>query len=302
MDLFSPLTIRSVTLRNRIVVSPMCQYSCEDGIANTWHLVHLGSRAVGGAGLIIVEATAVEPRGRISPADMGIWSDAHTEAFKPITKFIKEHGAVPGIQLAHAGRKASVLPPWQNRGAQIPKDEGGWDNVAPSSIPFYEKDRPPVEMTKQDIQNVVEAFRQAAKRALSAGFEVVELHGAHGYLINEFLSPLANHRNDEYGGSFENRLRFLKEITSAVRTEWPEKFPLFLRISASDWAEGGWTGDDSVKLADAVKSLGIDLIDCSSGASVPHAKIPVAPGFQVPFAEQIKRHTGMLTGAVKRIL
>ncbi len=276
----------------------MCQYSCEDGFANTWHLVHLGSRAVGGAGLVIVEATAVEPHGRISPGDMGIWSDAHTEAIKPIVQFIKSQGSVAGIQIAHAGRKASTLPPWENRGAQISKEDGGWDTIAPSAIPFYEKDRAPLELTTDEIQRLVEAFRLAAKRALAAGFDVLELHGAHGYLINEFLSPLTNQRQDEYGGSFENRLRFLKEIIAAVRLEWPEELPLFLRISASDWAEGGWTGDDSVKLAKAVKSLGIDLIDCSSGASVPYAKIPVAPGFQVPFAEQVKREAGILTGAV----
>jgi 2,4-dienoyl-CoA reductase-like NADH-dependent reductase (Old Yellow Enzyme family) len=253
---------------------------------------------VGGAGLVIVEATAVEPRGRISPGDMGIWSDAHRDAFLPITQFIKDQGAVPGIQLAHAGRKGSTLAPWEHQGAQIPKDAGGWDNVAPSPIPFYEKDQAPLELTQADIARIVEAFRQGAKRALEAGFEVLEIHGAHGYLINEFLSPLTNKRSDEYGGSFENRLRFLKEVIAGVRSEWPDKLPLFLRISASDWAEGGWTADDSVKLGKAVKPLGVDLIDCSSGASVPYAKIPVGPGFQVPFAEQVKREAGILTGAV----
>jgi 2,4-dienoyl-CoA reductase-like NADH-dependent reductase (Old Yellow Enzyme family) len=298
MDLFSPLTIREVTFRNRIAVSPMCQYSCQDGLANTWHLVHLGSRAVGGAGLVFVEATAVEPRGRISPGDMGIWSEAHTEAFKPITRFIKEQGAIPGIQLAHAGRKASTSAPWINRGSQLSLEEGGWENIAPSPIPFYEHDRAPVQMSQQDIGRIVEAFRAGAKRSLEAGFEVVELHGAHGYLINEFLSPLTNRRKDEYGGSFEKRLRFLKEVTAAVRSEWPERLPLFLRISASDWADGGWTVDDSVELGKAVKSWGIDLVDCSSGASVPNVKIPVAPGFQVPFAEQVKREAGIMTGAV----
>ncbi len=246
----------------------------------------------------MVEATAVEARGRISPGDMGIWSDAHRDALTPIAKFITEQGAVAGIQLAHAGRKASVLPPWEHRGAQIPEEDGGWETMAPSSIPFYEKDRAPVDMSKQDIQRVVEAFRQGARRALSAGFQVVEIHGAHGYLINEFLSPLTNRRQDEYGGSFENRMRFLNEVIAAVRSEWPAELPLFLRISASDWVEGGWTADDSVELAKAVKGLGVDLVDCSSGATVPNAKIPVAPGFQVPFAEQIKRETGVLTGAV----
>jgi len=298
MDLFSPLTIRSITFRNRIAVSPMCQYSCEDGIANTWHLVHLGSRAVGGAGLVIVEATAVEPRGRISPADMGIWSDAHADALQPIAAFIKEQGAVPGIQLAHAGRKGSTNSPWLDRGAQLSKEQGGWDNIAPSMLPFHETDRPPAAMTKNDIHEIVEAFRQATKRTLGAGFEVLEIHGAHGYLINEFLSPLSNLRDDEYGGSFENRLRFLNEVIAAVRSEWPEHLPLFLRISASDWAEGGWTADDSARLAKAVKPLGVDLIDCSSGASVPDAKIPVGPGFQVPFAEQVKREANILSGAV----
>lgn len=298
MNLFSPLTIRNITFRNRIAVSPMCQYSCEDGIANTWHLVHLGSRAVGGAGLVIVEASAVEPNGRISPGDMGIWSDAHTAAFQPITAFIKQQGAVPGIQLAHAGRKASVSAPWVNRGAQLPIGQGGWKTIAPSAIPFHETDLAPLAMTKANIETLVDQFRPAARRALAAGFEVLELHGAHGYLINEFLSPLTNHRQDEYGGSMENRLRILKEIITAVRSEWPDHLPLFVRISATDWVEGGWSGDDSVQLARAVKPLGVDLIDCSSGATVPHAKIPAAPGFQVPFAEQVKREADILTGAV----
>jgi len=298
MHLFSPLTIRSITLPNRIAVSPMCQYSCVDGLATHWHLVHLGSRAVGGAGLIIVEASAVEPRGRISPGDMGLWSDAHTEAFKPITAFIKQQGAVPAIQLAHAGRKASTSAPWINRGAQLSLTEGGWDTIAPSAMPFYEKDRAPREMTVAEIQAIVELFRQAAKRSLEAGFQIVELHGAHGYLLNEFLSPLTNHRTDEYGGPFENRLRFLKEVTAAVRSEWPDPLPLFLRISASDWVEGGWTADDSVHLAKTVKDWGIDLVDCSSGATVPHAQIPAAPGFQVPFADRVKNEGGILSGAV----
>jgi 2,4-dienoyl-CoA reductase-like NADH-dependent reductase (Old Yellow Enzyme family) len=298
MHLFSPLTIRSITLPNRIAVSPMCQYSCVDGLATNWHLVHLGSRAVGGAGLIIVEASAVEPRGRISPGDMGLWSDAHTEAFKPITAFIKQQGAVPAIQLAHAGRKASTSAPWINRGAQLSLTEGGWDTIAPSAMPFYEKDRAPREMTVAEIQAIVELFRQAAKRSLEAGFQIVELHGAHGYLLNEFLSPLTNHRTDEYGGPFENRIRFLKEVTAAVRSEWPDPLPLFLRISASDWVEGGWTAEDSVHLAKTVKDWGIDLVDCSSGATVPHAQIPAAPGFQVPFADRVKNEGGILSGAV----
>jgi 2,4-dienoyl-CoA reductase-like NADH-dependent reductase (Old Yellow Enzyme family) len=269
-----------------------------DGLATNWHLVHLGSRAVGGAGLIIVEASAVEPRGRISPGDMGLWSDAHTEAFKPITAFIKQQGAVPAIQLAHAGRKASTSAPWINRGAQLSLTEGGWDTIAPSAMPFYEKDRAPREMTVAEIQAIVELFRQAAKRSLEAGFQIVELHGAHGYLLNEFLSPLTNHRTDEYGGPFENRIRFLKEVTAAVRSEWPDPLPLFLRISASDWVEGGWTAEDSVHLAKTVKDWGIDLVDCSSGATVPHAQIPAAPGFQVPFADRVKNEGGILSGAV----
>jgi 2,4-dienoyl-CoA reductase-like NADH-dependent reductase (Old Yellow Enzyme family) len=298
MHLFSPLSIRSITLRNRIAVAPMCQYSCVDGLPTHWHLVHLGSRAVGGAALVMAEATAVEARGRISPGDTGLWSEAHTEAFKPIAAFIKEQGAVPAIQLAHAGRKASASAPWINHGAQLSKSEGGWDTIAPSAIPFYEKDRAPHEMTVDEIKGIVELFGQAAKRSLEAGFEIVELHGAHGYLMNEFLSPLTNHRTDEYGGPFENRLRFLKEVTAAVRSEWPDHLPLFLRISASDWAEGGWNADDSVHLAKTVKDWGIDLVDCSSGAVVPHAKIPAAPGFQVPFADRVKNEGGILSGAV----
>jgi 2,4-dienoyl-CoA reductase (NADPH2) len=298
MDLFSPLTIRSITLRNRIAVSPMCQYSCVDGLATNWHLVHLGSRAVGGAGLVMVEATAVEARGRISPGDMGIWSDAHTDALKPTAAFIKEQGAVPAIQLAHAGRKASCSAPWIHKGAQLSLNEGGWETVAPSPIPFYETDRAPSQLTVEEIKATVELFRQAAKRSLEAGFEIVELHGAHGYLLNEFLSPLTNHRTDEYGGPFENRLRLLKEMAAAVRSEWPDHLPLFLRISASDWADGGWTADDSVHLAKTVKDWGIDLVDCSSGATVPHAKIPAAPGFQVPFADRVKNEAGILSGAV----
>jgi len=298
MDLFSPLTIRGITLRNRIAVAPMCLYSCVDGLPTNWHLVHLGSRAVGGAGLVIAEATAVEARGRISPGDTGLWSAAHMEAFKPIAAFIKEQGALPAIQLAHAGRKASASAPWINHGAQIAKSEGGWDTIAPSAIPFYEKDRAPHEMTVDEIQGIAELFGQAARRALEAGFEIVELHGAHGYLMNEFLSPLTNHRTDEYGGPFENRLRFLKEVTAAVRSEWPEHLPLFLRISASDWAEGGWSADDSVHLAKTVKDWGIDLVDCSSGAVVPYAKIPAAPGFQVPFADRVRNEGGILSGAV----
>lgn len=300
-DLFSPLTIRSITLRNRIGVSPMCQYSCQDGLADEWHLVHLGSRAVGGAGLVMVEASGVEPRGRISPGDMGIWSEAHSAALQPVAAFIKQQGSVPAIQLAHAGRKASTYAPWLNRGAQIPLSEGGWQTIAPSPIPFNEADPLPREMTTADINEVVGAFKQAAALSLKAGFQVIEIHAAHGYLINEFLSPLTNHRHDAYGGSLENRARFLFEIVAAIRSVWPAELPLFVRISASDWAEGGWTINDSVQLARLLKPLEVDLIDCSSGAVVPYARIKTGPGYQVPFAEEVKRESGMLTGAVGMI-
>jgi 2,4-dienoyl-CoA reductase-like NADH-dependent reductase (Old Yellow Enzyme family) len=279
----------------------MCQYSCQDGVATDWHLVHLGSRAVGGAGLVIVEASGVEARGRISPDDMGIWSDAQTQAFLLITKFISERGSIPGIQIAHAGRKASTYAPWLNKGAQIPLSEGGWQTIAPSAIPFHEGDRPPSEMTTADIAQVVELFKQAALNSLKAGFKVVEIHAAHGYLINEFLSPLTNHRTDEYGGSLENRSRFLREIVVAIRSVWPLDLPLFVRISASDWAEGGWTVDDSCILATLLKPLDVDLMDCSSGAVVAHAKIKTGPGYQVPFAEQVRREADILTGAVGMI-
>lgn len=298
--LFSPLTIRGITMLNRIVVSPMCQYSAEDGFANDWHLVHLGSRAVGGAGTVIVEATAVEARGRISPADLGIWSDAHIEQLARISRFCKQNGAVPAIQIAHAGRKASTAAPWLG-GAPVPESDGGWQPVAPSAIAFDNRSPVPAELTTAEIQQMVRLFADAAQRALYAGFDVIELHGAHGYLLHEFLSPLSNKRTDEYGGAFENRIRFALEVTKAVRAVWPERLPLFLRISATDWADGGWTAEDSVRLARAVAPLGIDLIDCSSGALVPHVRIPVGPGYQVPFAEQIRRETGIATGAVGMI-
>jgi 2,4-dienoyl-CoA reductase-like NADH-dependent reductase (Old Yellow Enzyme family) len=296
--LFEPLQIRDVLLQNRAVVSPMCQYSAEDGFANDWHLVHLGSRAVGGAGLVIVEATAVEARGRISPGDLGIWNDAHVEPLARITRFIKKHSAsVPGIQLAHAGRKASTDAPWRG-GKRVAESEGGWGTVAPSPIPFNEGDATPAELSQPEIGGVVESFKTAARRALQAGFDIVEIHGAHGYLLHEFLSPLSNKRTDQYGGSFENRTRLVLEVVEAVRTVWPERLPLFLRISATDWVENGWDPDQSVELARLVKPLGVDLIDCSSGALVPKARIPAKPGFQVPFAERIKKETGILTGAV----
>lgn len=299
--LFSPLKIREIAFRHRIAVSPMCQYSSEDGFANDWHFAHLGSRAVGGAALVIAEASAVEARGRISPADLGIWKDEHIQPLARIAAFLRGQGAVAGIQLAHAGRKASTHVPWEKGGAFLPEGEGGWRTVAPSPIPFRETDAPPLELSKAQIRSIVDAFAAAARRALAAGFEVVEIHGAHGYLINEFLSPLSNHRRDEYGGSFENRIRFALEVVKAIRSEWPDSLPLFMRISASDWVEGGWTIDDSVKLARALKSLDVDLVDCSSGGSSPHAKIELGPGYQVPFAERIRREAGILTGAVGMI-
>lgn len=295
--LFEPLTIRSVTMRNRVVVSPMCQYSAEEGFASDWHLVHLGSRAIGGAAAVIVEATAVEDRGRISPGDLGIWNDAQIEPLLRITRFCREHGAVPAIQLAHAGRKASTDAPWRG-GKPLSHEDGGWDTVAPSPIPFDNGFPTPAELTREEIKGVVKKFADAAVRAREAGFQIIEMHGAHGYLINEFLSPLSNRRTDEYGGSLENRIRFAKEVTAAVRAVWPEKFPLFLRISASDWADGGWTIHDSVALVKAVAPLGVDLIDCSSGGLVPYANIKVQPGYQVPFARDIRQQTGVLTGAV----
>jgi 2,4-dienoyl-CoA reductase-like NADH-dependent reductase (Old Yellow Enzyme family) len=296
-DLFSPLTIRGVTFSNRIAVSPMCEYSSHDGFANDWHLVHLGSRAVGGAGLVITEAAAVEARGRISPADLGIWKDQHIEMLARIARFIRQHGAAAGVQLAHAGRKASTRVPWEG-GARIAESEGGWQPVAPSPIPFRPEDPAPAELTQSDIQAIVAAFAAAARRASDAGFQVVEIHGAHGYLINEFLSPLSNHRTDAYGGSFENRIRFALEVAEAVRAAWSDSLPLFMRISAIDWVEEGWQIEHSVELARHLRALGVDLVDCSSGGIVPYAKVELGPGYQVPFAERIRRESGILTGAV----
>ena len=296
-NLFTPLTVREVTFRNRIAVSPMCQYSSVDGFFGDWHLVHLGSRAVGGAGLVMTEASAVEARGRISPSDAGIWKDEHIEPLARIPRFLREQGAVAGIQLAHAGRKASTRRPWEG-GGSIPESAGGWPTVAPSAVPFQPGDPLPVELSRSGIRSIIDAFREAARRALEAGFQVVEIHGAHGYLINEFLSTLSNRRTDEYGGAFENRIRFALEVAEAVRGAWPLNLPLFLRISATDWVEGGWTVDESVELARRVARLGVDLIDCSSGGSAANAKVPLAPGYQVPFAERIRREAGILTGAV----
>jgi 2,4-dienoyl-CoA reductase-like NADH-dependent reductase (Old Yellow Enzyme family) len=275
----------------------MCQYSSQDGFANDWHLVHLGSRAVGGAALVMVEATAVEARGRITPADHGLWKDEHIDMLRRVTGFIKSQGSVAGIQIAHAGRKASCRVPWEG-GKVIPLSEGGWQCVAPSAIPFNENDPAPVALNKTQIGEIVRAFAEAARRAFAAGFEVLEIHSAHGYLLNEFLSPLSNRREDEYGGSFENRSRFVREVVDAVRVAWPERLPLFIRISSTDWAEGGWTIEDSVRLAGVLREQGVDLVDCSSGGLVPYAKIPTTPGYQVPFAERIKREAGIRTGAV----
>ena len=295
--LLSPLVIKDITFRNRISISPMCMYSATDGFANDWHLVHYGSRAVGGAALIIQEATGVSPEGRISPGDLGIYNEKHIEMLQRITSFIHQHGAVAGIQLAHAGRKAGCARPWDG-GKQLKEIEGGWKTVAPSAIPFYEVDRTPLALDKAGINKVIADFKTGAQRALQAGYKLIEIHAAHGYLIHQFLSPLSNHRTDNYGGSFENRIRLLLEIVEAVQTVWPQNLPLFVRISATDWAEGGWNIDEAVQLSSILKSIGVDLIDCSSGGLVSHQKIPLGPGYQVPFAERIKKETGILTGAV----
>jgi 2,4-dienoyl-CoA reductase-like NADH-dependent reductase (Old Yellow Enzyme family) len=297
VNLFSPLKIKDIEFKNRIVVSPMCQYSSEDGFANDWHLVHLGSRAVGGAGLIISEACAVSPEGRISPFDLGIWKDDHIGFLKRVTLFIEKQGSIPGIQLAHAGRKASKTRPWEGD-KYIPEKDGGWQTLAPSPIPFDPEDQEPIEMSHSDIQKVIENYRKAVSRALEAGFKVLEIHAAHGYLINEFLSPLTNKRTDEYGGKFENRIRLLLEIVKEVKKVWPEKYPLFMRLSAIDWHEEGWQLQDSVRVAIELKNSGVDLIDCSSGGNIKNAKIQSGPGYQVNFASTIKRESGILTGAV----
>jgi 2,4-dienoyl-CoA reductase-like NADH-dependent reductase (Old Yellow Enzyme family) len=296
--LFDPLSIRDLTLANRVFVSPMCEYSSVDGYANDWHFVHLGSRAVGGAGLVLTEATAVVPEGRISPQDLGIWSDDHVPALRRIVGFIHEQGSVAGIQLAHAGRKASTLRPWEGSGT-VAEAEGGWSNVmAPSAIPFAENYPMPKAFTLDGIKEIVAAFASAARRACDAGFRVIEIHAAHGYLIHEFLSPLSNHREDAYGGSFDNRTRLFREIVAAIRSSWPKGAPLFVRISATDWVKGGWDLEQSIELARMLKSLGVDLIDCSSGGTVPHAVIPAAPGYQTPFAQRIRQAAEIMTGAV----
>jgi 2,4-dienoyl-CoA reductase-like NADH-dependent reductase (Old Yellow Enzyme family) len=295
--LFSPLKLRSVEFKNRIFVSPMCQYSSNDGMPTDWHLVHLGSRAVGGAALVMVEATAVSPEGRISPWDSGIWSNDHAQAFKKITAFIKAQSAVPGIQLAHAGRKASTDVPWRG-GAPLGLDEGGWQPLAPSPLPFDEESPVPREMSVTDIADVIAQFARGARHALEAGFEVVEIHMAHGYLLHEFLSPLANRRSDRFGGSLEGRTRFPLEVVETVRQAWPGHLPLFVRISSTDWVDGGWDLAQSIDLSRRLKEIGVDLIDCSSAGMVPHARIPAGPGFQVPFAAAIRREVDLPTAAV----
>ena len=295
MQLFTPFTQRGLTLRNRIAVAPMCQYSAVDGVPDHWHLVHLGSRAVGGAAVVIAEATAVTAHGRISPQDVGLWNDAQREAWRPITRFIDTQGAIAGVQLAHAGRKASSQRPWEGGGALR---EGAWDTVAPSAIAFDEGWHTPQALDAAGLRQLVEDFRRAAERALAAGFRLVELHAAHGYLLHQFLSPLSNRREDAYGGSFENRTRLLREIIAAVREVWPAELPLWVRISATDWHEGGWDVEQSVRLARELPALGVDLVDVSSGGLVPHVKIPLGPGYQVPFAARIRREAGIATGAV----
>lgn len=300
MSLFTPFQQRSVTLRNRLVVSPMCQYSAEAGMPDTWHLVHLGSRAVGGAALVISEAAAVSAQGRISAGDVGIWNEAQQAAWMPITAFIKAQGAVAGIQLAHAGRKASAQRPWDG-GGSLAAEDGAWATVAPSAIPFDTQWHTPLALDQAGIDAVVADFRAAAARALRAGFELAEVHAAHGYLLHQFLSPLSNRRTDGYGGSFENRTRIVREVVAAVRDVWPAELPLWLRISATDWADGGWDIEQSVALAAQMKPLGVDLVDVSSGGLVPHVRIPAGPGYQVPFAARIRREADIATGAVGMI-
>lgn len=295
--LFSRLKIRDLEFKNRIFVSPMCQYSAQKGLPNEWHLVHLGSRAVGGAGLVMAEATAISPEGRISPGDTGIWSNAHADAFRPITAFIKKQNSVPSIQLAHAGRKASTAEPWLN-GKSLSSTEGGWTPLAPSALAFSNESLTPKAMDSNDISKVLFDFEVATINALSAGFEVVEVHMAHGYLLHEFLSPLSNQRKDEYGGILENRMRLPLLVAKKVRSLWPSHLPMFVRISATDWVENGWDLNQSICFVKELKALGVDLIDVSSGGMVPKAPIPVAPLFQVPFCESIKEQGEILTGAV----
>jgi len=298
MTLFDPLSLRGVTLRNRIAVSPMCQYSSEDGFATDWHLVHLGQFAVGGASLVLTEAIAVLPEGRISPEDLGIWDDAHVEMLARIGAFVKGQGAEFGFQLAHAGRKASTLRPWAG-GGPASAQQGGWSPiVAPSAVPFAEEYQTPIALDETGLARVVNGFTEAARRALEAGATVLELHGAHGYLLHQFLSPLSNKRTDNYGGSFENRVRLLREVVSAVRSVWPESHPLLVRLSVTDWREDGWTTEDSVALARLLAGDGVDLIDCSSGGVVSGVRISIGPGYQVTLAQRVRREGGIPTGAV----
>jgi 2,4-dienoyl-CoA reductase-like NADH-dependent reductase (Old Yellow Enzyme family) len=300
IDLLSPVTIRGVGFRNRIVMSPMCEYSAQDGFANDWHLVHLGSRAAGGAALVMVEATAVTAEGRITPADLGIWKDEHIEPLARIVKFIHSQGAVAGIQLAHAGRKASCDLPWKG-GAGLKPEEGGWPIVGPTALPFDEANPTPAPLDRAGIDRVIDAFESGARRALRAGFKVIEIHAAHGYLLHEFLSPISNHRNDEYGGNLENRMRLPLQVVQRLREIMPEHSPLFVRISATDWIDGGWDLEQSIALAKQFKRLGVDLVDVSSGGLVPYARIPVAKGYQVPFARRIREEANIRTGAVGMI-
>jgi len=301
IHLLSPLAIRGVTLRNRIAVSPMCQYSSVDGLADDWHLVHLGSRGAGGAGLVIAEATAVKPEGRISPADLGLWDDGQIEPLARVARFLHQTGAVSGIQLAHAGRKAGTRPPWEGGAPLKTPEKGGWTPVGASPVPFADGYLAPRPLDEAGIREVTSAFVAAGRRAIRAGFKVIELHAAHGYLLHQFLSPLSNRRTDAYGGSLENRMRLPLEVAGALREMLPEDLPLFVRISATDWVEGGWDLPQSVALAKALRALGVDLIDASSGGMAPNAKVPMAPGFQVPFAAAIRKEAGILTGAVGRI-
>lgn len=299
--LFEPFRLRDIQFAHRIFVSPMCEYSCIDGVANEWHFVHLGSRAVGRAALVITEATAVAADARISPQDLGLWNDAQVEALRSIFTFIEQQGSVPGMQLAHAGRKASTDVPWKG-GHPLSPTEGGWTPIyAPSAIPFAQGYQTPIAITREQIGSVVDAFAATAQRALAAGAKLLEIHSAHGYLLHSFLSPLSNHRNDEYGGSFQNRTHMLCQVVTAVRRVWPSAYPLSVRISCTDWVEGGWSIDDSVALARVLKALGVDVIDCSSGGVVPGVKIPLGPGYQAAFAERIRRDAGMPTIAVGMI-
>ena len=298
MNLLSPLALRSVTLRNRIGMSPMCQYSAVDGRVGDWHLAHYASRAVGGVGLVLVEASGVEARGRISPADVGIWEDGQVEPLARVVRGIVENGATAGIQLAHAGRKASVRAPWDQGGAPLLPGDGGWVPVAPSALPFADGHATPAPLSEEGVAEVIRSFAAAARRALSAGFQVAEVHAAHGYLLHEFLSPLSNRRTDRYGGSLENRTRIVREVVQAVRREWPDRLPLFLRVSCTDWTDGGWDLPQTVELARQVGPLGVDVVDCSSGGNVATARIPAGPGYQVPFAESIRRDAAIATAAV----